>query len=136
MYTNIRIVTSSSEIADEFINRCNFLVPGFCRDNGKNRFYDDVYTFSLSKQMEWQENYNEMLDLLTKLSSALSFAKENTDSIEIDIGIFLNEYQEISSINLEFSCVFFQICSKHDIHFGISVYAAKFKSKVLDNKCQ
>jgi hypothetical protein len=133
MYTNIRIITSSSKIADEFANRCNFLVPGFCKDNGKNKLCDDVYTFSLSKKMEWQENYNEMLNLLIKLSSALSFVKENMASIEIDTGIFLKEYQEISSINLEFSPDFFQICSKYGIHFMVSVYAAKFKSKILDN---
>jgi hypothetical protein len=133
MYTNIRIITSSCKIADEFANRCNILVPGFCKGNGKNEFYDDVYTFSLSKKMEWQENYNEMLDLLIKLSSALLFVKENMASIEIDTGIFLKQYQETSSINLELSPDFFQICSKHGIHFMISVYAAKFKSKTLGN---
>jgi hypothetical protein len=135
MQSLLRINYIEEPIATEIAAQFNFLLPGFCIGNGKHSFHENVYAFVLSQKPNWQDNQDDILNILTKFSSVLNYAQSFNASIELDIGIHTIDYIENDrdSIEFEFSDNFLQILSKHDIHFGISVFTMKLVQKYIDN---
>jgi hypothetical protein len=125
MHILLRISEIDESCITEIVKRFNLLCPEFCVNikAHSHLLEDNLYSFTLSEENEWQKNHEEILNILSIITPVLLHAKEIGATFEIDICVHLYDYRDSQSLDIYFSNNLLQILATLDIHVGLSVYA-------------